>query len=304
MTKNISRMDGRSVVLYSALCVAGAWLLCMPLWLNPAGLKHWSAKIILPVMMLIPAGVTALMVWVVRPEPDKRHLLGLGLGRHGWWWYWLFAWLVVPAFVIAAPFVSAALGFFTLDLREFSGFRKMLLAAGGEAALKAVPIQVMVFGQLLAVLLAPVLNVIFALGEEMGWRGYLLPRLLPLGQWPALLISGAIWGAWHAPVILMGYNYPAHPALGVLMMLLFCVILGILFGWTRLVTGSIWPAVIAHGALNGSAGAVFLFAKAGTSFDSIHAGITGWTGWILPVLWILFLIFTGRLPVRDAPTEP
>ena len=79
---------------------------------------------------------------------------------------------------------------------------------------------------------------------------------------------------------------------------------GILFGWTRLATGSIWPAVIAHGALNGSAGAMFLFAKAGTNFDAIHAGITGWTGWILPGLWILFLVVSGRLPVKGAPAEP
>jgi membrane protease YdiL (CAAX protease family) len=164
-------------------------------------------------------------------------------------------------------------------------------------------VQVLVLLQLLAVLLAPVLNAVFAFGEELGWRGYLLPRLLPLGQWPALLVSGVIWGLWHAPVILLGYNYPAHPVPGVLMMVGLCVILGILFGWTRLATGSIWPAVIAHGALNGSAATTLLFAKAGTSFDAIHAGITGWTGWILPVLWILMLVLTGRLPVRDVPAE-
>lgn len=302
--KNAGRVDGCGVVVYLALCVAGAWLFSLPLWLNPAGLKHWSARILLPAMMLIPAGVTALMVWIVHPEPDKRRLLGVGLGPRGWWRYWLFAWLVVPAFAIAAPFVSATFGCYTLDLQEFSGFRKMLVAAGGEAALKAVPIQVIVFGQLLSVLLAPILNAIFAFGEELGWRGYLLPRLLPLGQWPALILSGAIWGLWHAPVILLGYNYPGHPVLGAWMMVLFCVIFGILFGWTRLATGSIWPAVIAHGALNGSAGAMFLFAKAGTNFDAIHAGITGWTGWILPGLWILFLVVSGRLPVKGAPAEP
>lgn len=298
MTNQSSRFDALGVVLYVSLCVAGAWLLSLPLWLNPAGLKHWSAQIILPAMMLIPAGVTALMVLIIRPEPDKRRELGLGFGRRGWWRYWLFAWLVVPGFAIAAPFVSAALGLYTLDLREFSGFREIIEARGGGAGLTSMPVQVLVLAQLLVIPLAPPLNAIFAFGEELGWRGYLLPRLRPLGRWPALLMSGAIWGLWHAPVILLGYNYPAHPTLGVLVMMCFCVVFGIIFGWTRLSTGSIWPAVIGHGALNGSAATMFLFAKAGTSFDSIHAGITGWTGWILPVLWILFLIFTGRLPVK------
>jgi hypothetical protein len=69
----------------------------------------------------------------------------------------------------------------------------------------------------------------------------------------------------------------------------------------RLSTGSIWPAVIAHGALNGSAGVVYLFSKAGERFDAAHAGITGWTGWILPIAFIIALVVTRRLPVPYPP---
>jgi hypothetical protein len=58
------------------------------------------------------------------------------------------------------------------------------------------------------------------------------PKLLPLEQWRALLLSGAIWGAWHAPVVALGYNYPQHHALGPLLMIVFCVIFGILLGWS------------------------------------------------------------------------
>jgi membrane protease YdiL (CAAX protease family) len=43
-----------------------------------------------------------------------------------------------------------------------------------------------------AVTLAPLINIIFALGKELGWRGY-LPKPLSLGQWPAILISSAVW---------------------------------------------------------------------------------------------------------------
>ena len=116
-----------------------------------------------------------------------------------------------------------------------------------------------------------------------------------------MLISGSFWGLWHAPVVLLGYNYPEHPDLGVVLMVAFCVIFGIILGWMRLSTGSIWPAVIAHGALNGSAGVVYLFSKAGEGFGAAHAGITGWTGWILPIVCIAALVVTRRLPVPHPP---
>ena len=65
---------------------------------------------------------------------------------------------------------------------------------------------------------APLINTLLALGEELGWRGLLLPELLPLGQRRAILLSGVIWGFWHAPVILQGHNYPSQPVLGVFLM--------------------------------------------------------------------------------------
>src|SRR5699024_6742856 len=61
------------------------------------------------------------------------------------------------------------------------------------------------------------------LGEEIGWRAFLYPRLEKLYQTSALLIGGIIWGFWHAPMILMGHNYPGTPFLGVFMMVLFCI---------------------------------------------------------------------------------
>ncbi|MCX6907076.1 MAG: type II CAAX endopeptidase family protein [Verrucomicrobia bacterium] len=289
------------MLLFVVLAFAGGWLVASPLWLSGLGLKHPMTIVLLQAMMFVPGAATLLLAFWLRPETEKVRLMGLGLGSKGWWRYWLFGWLVVPCFAMAAPFVSAAFGLCTLDLREFSGFQKLLQSSGGGAALNIMPVQALVARQMVGGLFVSVLSAPFALGEEIGWRGYLLPKLLPLGQWPALLLSGALWGLWHAPVILLGYNYPKHPVLGVFAMTAFCVILGILFGWTRLATGSIWPAVIGHGALNGSAGAMLLFSKAGTSFDALHAGITGWSGWLLPAVWILMLLATRRLPVAGCP---
>jgi membrane protease YdiL (CAAX protease family) len=300
-----TKPDYRGIGAFVLLSFALAWAVTSPLWISGQGLRHPLAVALLPMMMVTPTIATLIVTRWISPLPHVRMATGLRLGKgRRWGWYWLFAWLGVPALVIAAPFVGALLGLFPLDVVNFSGFRALLeQTPGAAAALEMTPIQVIVGAQLASVVIAPLINAPFAFGEEWGWRGYLLPQLLPLGQWPALLISGVIWGLWHAPIILLGYNYPLHPQLGVLLMTIMCVILGVLFGWTRLATGSVWPAVLAHGALNGSAGVSALFLAEGATIDTAQVGITGWTGWLLPLLVIILLVVARRLPVRDAPDE-
>jgi membrane protease YdiL (CAAX protease family) len=298
------RLDLRGVLSFTLIACGLAWLVAGPLWLSGQGLRHPLAPFALPAMMFTPTVATLIVTRFISPPPEGlRAATGLRLGKgRRWGWHWLFAWVGVPLLCVAAPFVGALFGLYQLDLAAFSGFRGLLESAGAGAALEQLPIQGLVASQLAsAFLLAPLLNAPFAFGEEWGWRGYLLPRLLPLGQWPALIISGVIWGLWHAPIILLGYNYPSHLATGWLLMVGLCVVLGVIFGWSRLATGSVWPAVIAHGALNGAGGVTALFFREGTSFDTALVGITGITGWLLPLLLIGLLVATGRLPVRDAP---
>lgn len=276
---------------FSVLVIVLGWVACLPLWISGQGLQHPLAPAVAAAMMFTP-GVSALMMWWLEGRKNIVEALGLRIGN---WRYGLVAWFGVPVFCVAAPFVSAGLGFYELDLTELSGFRDILISSGGEAALDSYSIQTLVALQLAATLVAPLVNAPFALGEELGWRGYLLPRIVELGQTRALLISGLVWGAWHAPLILLGHNYPQAPVLGVFLMVGFCILMGIIFGWLRLVSGSIWPAVVAHGALNGSGGAFLLFHKSGSDPNSIYAGITGLTGWILPACFIGFLYATKRL---------
>src|SRR5262249_36961132 len=98
-------------------------------------------------------------------------------------------------------------------------------------------------------------NMIFTFGEEFGWRGYLLPRLAPLGGGWAAILTGIVWGLWHAPIIVtQEYNYPGHPWLGVLAMVGLTTALGVVFAWLRFRSGSMWPAALAHAAVNAQAG--------------------------------------------------
>jgi len=303
MEMHTPTLDRKGILSFIALACGLAWLVVSPLWLSGQGLRHPLVGVVLILMMWTPALAVLIVTRLISPPPEGlQRATGLVLGRgRRWGWYWLFAWLGVTLLVLATPFVGALFGLYTLDLVEFSGFRAALEAAGAGPMLEQTPIQVLVLAQLALLPLAPAMNAIFAFGEEWGWRGYLLPRLLPLGQWPALILSGIIWGLWHAPVVLLGYNYPDHRASGWLLMTAMCVVWGLLFGWTRLATGSVWPAVIGHGALNGSAGIVVLLGQAGTPVNPALVGVTGVTGWILPLLVVGALALSGRLPVADAP---
>ena len=114
-------------------------------------------------------------------------------------------------------------------------------------------------------MLGPILNSIATFGEEFGWRAYLLQKLMPLGGRKAVLIIGAIWGIWHWPFIFMGYeygfDYPGYPWVGPIVFIWFTFIIGTFLAWITLKSKSVWPAVIAHAALNGIAPIALLLVK-------------------------------------------
>ena len=127
-----------------------------------------------------------------------------------------------------------------------------------------------------SVLLAPILAIVIAFGEEYGWRGYLQSELFKLGRVRGVLLLGVIWGAWHWPLILMGYNYPGHPLLGLLLMALYTTDLAVVLGYAVLKSGSVLLSAYLH-ALNNQVVA-FIAAMGFKPFDnafSFDIGIYG-----------------------------
>ena len=169
-----------------------------------------------------------------------------------------------------------------LDL-NFSYFYEVLESAG--APMEELPMSIgllMLIQCVQALLLAPAMNFVNCFGEEWGWRGYLLPKmnqLLPTV--PTLLITGVIWGLWHAPLTIIGHNYgvgyPGFPFTGIAMMCLFCITLGIFMSYVTLKTGSCIPAVLAHGGVNGIAaiGIYFTFDGGNPFVGPAPTGIIG-----------------------------
>jgi membrane protease YdiL (CAAX protease family) len=292
------RVDLAAVGIFLAVTFGASWLVAAPLWVSGQGLATPGAPLVLMAMMLTPSlGVVVVHLTRRRGSPLARPtgLRTSGGVRH--WWRWgLLAWLAPLPLAVVALALAAGVGVYSPDLAHLSGFQQVLQGRGG-----ALPIspQVLVLAQLAQVLVVGWVNVLPALGEEWGWRGWLLPELLPLGRWPAIAVIGVIWGLWHAPALLLGYNYPLHsPALRLLLMVGFCTVLSALFGWLRLRSDSVWPAAIAHGFLNAVAGLPLLFATAGQPVDNATAGLMGWTGWI--VLATAFLVVSALLRRHSA----
>ena len=105
---------------------------------------------------------------------------------------------------------------------------------------------------LIVVLIVILVNIVIAAGEEIGWRGFLLPQLAKLGgEKAAIGITGLIWGIWHMPIIIAGLYLPGCPLWFKLpMFLLQTVSMTAILGILRLRSGSVWPAVLLHASHN------------------------------------------------------
>lgn len=307
------RVDVVAVVVYLVVAFGAAWLMSVPLWTSGLGLRTPGAVFVLAAMMVAPSLGVLAVVGVLRRAPGTMLATGLRAqgGIRSWWRWGLLAWVGPPALAVLALMLATATGVYEPDLGHLSGLAETLRSQGAGAL--PVPLGVVAALQLVQVLVVGWVNVIPALGEEWGWRGWLLPQLLPLGRWPAILVVGVVWGLWHTPVLMLGYDYPLHSGpVRVLLMVGLCVVLGSLLGWLRLRSGSVWPAAIAHGFVNAVAGLPLLFASAGVPVDNATTGLLGWTGWVVMAVGLGFaalLVGTngpgdrGRVPLPAGPAR-
>jgi len=131
------------------------------------------------------------------------------------------------------------------------------------------------------------------LGEEFGWRAYLLPKLMPLGGRKAVLVVGAIWAVWHWPAIFMGYEYGfdywGAPVVGPLLFVVICFFFSAFLTWVTLRSGSVWPAAFGHGVINASAMLMAFFIRGAPDalIGPVPVGIVGSLGYALLALVIL-----------------
>jgi membrane protease YdiL (CAAX protease family) len=288
-------VETKRILIFVAFAFGIAWVLDLAIYLT-GGLSSPAAGSRAWVLLLISMAAPALANVLTRLVTGEgwRDLYLRPRFKHGWR-FWAVAWLGMPLLILLGTGLFFVLFPQYLDLTLSSV--QTLLDQAAQASGQSLPIgpgTLLLIQIVQAILIAPVLNSLATLGEEFGWRAYLLPKLLPLGGRKGVLLLGVIWGVWHWPIIAMGYNYgsgyPGAPWTGLLAMVWFTSVVNVFLAWLTLRSGSVWPAVIGHASLNGLAAIGPLLAKGQPNplLGPAVVGVIGSLPFALLALWLLW----------------
>lgn len=311
---NDQTLNTRRISIFILIAFVISWGTAAVIWLNGGlvnspiilpGTQFTLAFVLLATSYMWGPALANIFTRLITREGGQNALLWPKF-RQGWL-YWIIAWFLPGILTI----LGAALYYWLFPAyydSEAKIFMDQVTALAGQElpfnAMSLITIQL-----IQAILLAPILNAISSFGEEFGWRGYLQPKLMPLGGRRAVIITGLIWGVWHWPVIIMGYNYgfdySGAPWLGPIAMVWFTLVNGIIFGWLTIKGGSVWPAVIAHGALNGIAAisSLFLSQTPDTILGPTPVGFIASIPMTIVALFILLIPGALREPISKTTTE-
>ncbi len=248
----------------------------------------WSLFSVLPVLATILTRVITKdkSPWYLKPNLRQS------------WKTYLFA-----AFLPGVAIFLSGLLYFSLFPQDLDLTARNLVAQYGQYGAPEnilFTVQTVILIGLAFIVLSPlVLPVhLFALGEEIGWRGYLLPILLKFtSPRKAILLHGLLWGLAHAPLIYFGFNYGSDywgaPLTGILMMTLVCVVLGMWLAYVTIQSESILPAVLLHGASNviGEMAAFVSFLSVSPLLGPNLTGLIGMSGLLLGAAILLWGMF-------------
>lgn len=153
-----------------------------------------------------------------------------------------------------------------------------------------------VFGALMAGL---TVNAIFAMAEEIMWRGYLAQAFAGRLFCKKYVTIGVLWGLWHIPLIALGYNYGTANALpGSVLFIGFCVVMSLVLGFVVERTRSVWLAAVLHGTFNGFSQVMLLLVVGGSSLLASSAvGVVSLVAWL--VVFVACYISTAFASVTE-----
>lgn len=217
---------------------------------------------------------------------DRRRAAELG-----WKWpapkYAAMSWYIPLLYAGIAYVVVWALGLGGFPNREF------MQGLAGRLGLGISPGASSLLYVLLTGSFGMVQSMARALGEEIGWRGFLVPELAKtMGFTSTALISGIVWAGWHYPVLIWGdYNSGTPSWYGLTCFTVMVVAIAVVFAWLRLKSGSLWTGAILHASHN-------LYVQAIFTPLTQDRGKTAWFidefGAVLPIVAVAFAIYVWR----------
>jgi len=301
----ITKTNKKRIYIFLAFAFGISWAAALVIYLTGglenspsytfAGGQVTLAVILLASVYMFGPAIANLLTRIITKEGKKDLFLQPQFDKKRGYYY-LAAWFL-PGLLTIIGAILFFLLFPQFFDKNLSTLQSLLATSGQNGSIN--PWVIAVTQALQALFISPILNAIPTFGEEFGWRAYLQPKLMPLGGRKAVLLTGLIWGIWHWPIIIMGYNYGSDyfgaPFLGPLAMIWFTLSLSVIFGWLSFKAHSLWPAVIAHGAINGIAalGSIFVKGNPDSLLGPTPVGIIG--GFGLTVIAVLILLHPTAL---------
>jgi len=233
---------------FVALTFTSSWALAAAFFVAGGRLNTAPGAAVLILYMFVPMASAIVVQKVLYRQPVTAPL-GMTFSLN---WWWLVAWLLPPLIAIATFLAALVLPgiHFSADLSGLlDRVRGQLTPTQYEIAkanlLAMGPMTLSILSIAGGLIAGATVNAVAAFGEEVGWRGLLQREFASMNFWAASALIGVIWGLWHAPIILMGFNYPHHPRAGVLMMIAMTLLLaegtpvhGVVFRGIRYDTGA------------------------------------------------------------------
>ena len=266
MNKNISENNGLSkkeygekdkkiirkrVIIYTILTFLLVWGVMIPYSICGGKYNSKAMELMLIYSMLCPALSVIITRKITNEGYDmtgpKSMKLGIDL-RNKKWIFYILAFILPIVYFDLGELIYYAIFPKTLDFSQLNnlGIPKELL-----------------FLLPLSVIASTFIFSFGALGEEIGWRGYLYPKLEELfGTTKAVIIGGIIWGVWHYPALYaghnFGHNYIGEPWTGFIVFTIFTIVVGAILYYFTKRTDSVWGAAFMHAANNAFSSATIL----------------------------------------------
>lgn len=269
--------ERRSLAVFAGLTVAGVLGLLAPAvvgsntdllrFLTPLGMWVPAVAAVLAARLLAD-GVPWARRFALTPVPPLRRLAA----------QFLAVFVSLGAVAVATVFLGHLLGFASLDLAEWSGYR------GDDPTMTVDDARRQVLRTTAALPLFAIAYMVLTIGEEVGWRGYAQTTLAPLGFWRASFTISAFWAVWHLPLIAT-FAYAGDVTWWEVPIVAVNLTLGGAFlSVIRALTGSVWPAAFGHAMLNTAL--VFAYSAPQVAgyrdqpADHLAFSAVGWVVWI------------------------
>lgn len=285
----MANIQSKKMWLFIAVVFFISWTLAFIYWsvagsVNTASVSYF----VMAITYMFTPMIAAIFVQKVIFKQKLKQNLGINFRWNKWW---TIAWLL-PLFIALATMgvglLFPGVSFSPAMEGMFDRFEGLLTPEQmDEMRNMELPVHPFFLTLIQGLIAALTINAVAGFGEELGWRGILHESLKNKGFWKMSLVIGVIWGVWHAPIILMGHNYPEYPVTGVFMMVVFCILFAPLFTLIREKSNSVIAASIFHGGINAMGGSAIMLLKGG---NELIIGLTGLAGFIV-LAFVNIIIF-------------